>query len=331
MSDSERRAAGGLPAALSFRTGNAMGEAYDILGLGCATMDDFLFVREYPPAESKVRVTRRERQGGGLTGTALVAAARLGARCAYAGILGRDDEVSRFLRATFEREGIDARHAAVREDASPLHSFNVVDETHETRTCFYYTSGAAGADERAPSEDVIRSAKVLFVDQYGVPGMLRAATVAREAGIEVVADFEHGDVPRFGELVALVGHLILPMNFARELTDLSDPEAVVRALWIKGMDTVAVTHGREGAWFIHRDDPRTVRRQSAFLVHTVDTTGCGDVFHGAYAAALARGLPVEQRMRLASAAAAIKSTQPGGQKGIPTLPVVEKFLAERGG
>ena len=306
-----------------------MPESYDILGLGCATMDDFLFVREYPPAESKVRVTRRERQGGGLTGTALVAAARLGARCAYAGILGRDDEVSRFIRATFEREGIDARHAAVREDASPLHSVNVVDETHETRTCFYYTSGVAGADECAPSEEVIRSAKVLFVDHYGVPGMLRAAQIARQAGLDVVADFEHGDAPRFGELVALVGHLILPMDFACELTDLSDPAAVVRALWLKGMDTVAVTHGREGAWFVHsrfhRDE---VRHQPAFLVRTVDTTGCGDVFHGAYAAALARGLAVDERMRLASAAAAIKSTQPGGQKGIPTLPVVEKFLAE---
>ncbi len=304
-----------------------MPPTYDILGIGCATVDDLLFVGAYPPADAKVRVSRTDRQGGGLTGTALVAAARLGARCAYAGILG-DDEVSRFIRATFEREDVDLRHVVHRADASPLHSVIIVDETHETRTIFFHTAGAAGADEHAPAADVIRSAKVLFVDQGGIPGMLRAAAIAREAGLAIVADFESGDLPRFGELLALVDHLIVPAHFAREITDLSDPAAAARALWLKGTDTVAVTCGRDGAWFVHRSNPQEARLQPAFVVNTVDTTGCGDVFHGAYAAALARGLAVEERMRLAAATAAIKSTRPGGQKGIPTLPAVEKFLAE---
>ncbi len=62
----------------------------------------------------------------------------------------------------------------------------------------------------------------------------------------------------------------------------------------------------------------------------MDTTGCGDVFHGAYAAGLARGLDLAERVRLASAAAAIKATRPGGQKGIPTRDEVEAFLKSAG-
>jgi len=63
----------------------------------------------------------------------------------------------------------------------------------------------------------------------------------------------------------------------------------------------------------------------------VDTTGCGDVFHGAYAASLARRLPLGERLRFASAAAALKATRPGGQAGIPDLQAVARFLEERGG
>jgi sugar/nucleoside kinase (ribokinase family) len=307
-----------------------MPPTYDILGLGVVAVDDLLYVGSWPPADAKTRVARRDRQCGGLTGTALVAAARLGARCAYAGTLG-SDELSAFVTSTFEREGIDTSHVVRRADARPVHSTIVVDETHHTRNIFFSVGGAAGADLAAPDDEVLRSTKVLFVDQYGIEGMLRAASIVRDAGGAVVADFEHGDLPRFGELLAQVNHLIVSAAFAREITELSDPVAAVKALWFKGSDTVAVTCGVDGAWYLSKDNPAEPRHQPAFIVDTVDTTGCGDVFHGAYASALARGLAVEDRIRLGSAAAAIKSTQPGGQKGIPTLPVVEKFLAEKKG
>src|SRR5262249_47191307 len=77
----------------------------DVLGLGCVAGDDLLYVAAYPPADAKVQVRRRERQCGGLTGTALVAAARLGSRCAYAGVLGEDED-SRFVVDCLRREGI---------------------------------------------------------------------------------------------------------------------------------------------------------------------------------------------------------------------------------
>ena len=77
-----------------------------------------------------------------------------------------------------------------------------------------------------------------------------------------------------------------------------------------------------------RPDPRTPRHQPAYRVEVVDTTGCGDVFHGAYAAGLAQGVGTAERVRLATATAALKATRHGGQAGIPSRAAVEAFLAQ---
>src|SRR5262245_53213132 len=109
-----------------------MPSSFDIVGLGCAAVDDLIYVPAYPPADAKVQIRRRERQGGGLTATALVAAARLGSRCAYAGVLG-DGDLSTFLRQRFQRAGVDTSLVRHRADARPIHSIIVVDESTQSR------------------------------------------------------------------------------------------------------------------------------------------------------------------------------------------------------
>src|ERR1700730_2848555 len=106
---------------------DADGFLWDVLGLGCVAVDDLLYVPAYPPPDSKVRVRRRERQGGGLTGTALVAAAPLRPRCPFAGVLG-DDEDSRFVEDCFRRDGVDTSPVVRRPGARPIRSTIIVDE-----------------------------------------------------------------------------------------------------------------------------------------------------------------------------------------------------------
>jgi sugar/nucleoside kinase (ribokinase family) len=299
--------------------------ALDVLGLGCVAVDDLLYVAAYPPADAKVQVRRRERQGGGLTGTALVAAARLGARCAYAGVLGEDED-SRFVRDNFIREGVSVEHIATRPGARPIRSTIIVDETRQTRTIFYDLAGTVGADLELPSEEVIRSARVLAVDHYGIEGILRAARIAGAAGIPVVADLERSDRPGFADLLARVDHLVVSRGFAERLTGAASPADATEKLWSADRQAVVITCGADGCWYRGAGDA-AARHQPAFAVAVVDTTGCGDVFHGAYAAALARGMQLEERVRFAAAAAALKATRHGGQAGIPTRAATEKFLA----
>ncbi len=298
---------------------------FDVLGLGCVAVDDLLFVKTWPPQDTKTPVQRRERHCGGLTATALVTAARLGLRCAYAGVLG-EDELSRFVLETLRRERVHTGHAAVLRGARPVQSAIIVDETAGTRNIFYSTEGVIGAGPRHPSEKLIRASRVLFVDRFGMAGMIRAARVARAAGIAVVADLENSDVPRFKELFRLADHLIVSREFALRHTRAEHPATAVARLLSEGRrQVVVVTCGEQGCWF-QQADWRLPSFHPAFRVAVVDTTGCGDVFHGAYAAGLAAGLPLAERVRLASAAAALKATQAGGQAGIPTRRTVQAFL-----
>ena len=296
-------------------------KSWDLLGLGCVAVDELLYVPRFPTADTKVRVTKRERQCGGLTGTALVTASRLGVRCAFAGRLGLD-ELTTVIEENFRRENVDVSFAPRAKDAPVPYSVIVVGPG--TRNIFYSIEGQIGADDLLPDESVIRSARVLFLDQYGMTGNLRAASVARAAGIPIVADLEDVDHPRFPELLSLVDHLVLASEVAPRLTGETAPEAAASALWSPDRQAVVITCGIEGSWFLGPDG--VVRHKPAFKVETVDTTGCGDVFHGAYAAALVQGGSLEECVRLASAAAALKAMQPGGQRGIPTRRQVEEFL-----
>jgi ribokinase len=305
-------------------------ERIDILGLGAVAVDDLLFLREFPRPDSKVAILRRERHTGGNSGTALVAARRMGRACAYAGTLG-EDELSRFIIDGFAAEGVGVGHLVRRAGARPFHSTILVDTATTTRTILYDADGVIGADPSGPAAEVIRSARVLIVDHVGLEGMVRAARIARAAGIPVVADLEREDGQLFPELLALVDHLILPLEFASRISGARDGPSIVRALWAKDRAAVVVTGSAEGSWYLSAEEPGVVFHQPAFRVEAVDTNGCGDVFHGVYAAGLSEGMPASERIRFAAAVAALKATRAGGQRGIPQRAEADRFSAEHAG
>lgn len=295
---------------------------FDVLGLGCTAIDDLLYIPSFPQADEKVRVQERQRKFGGLIGAALVAAARAGAACAYAGCLGTD-EFSAAVEACLDREGINTAHAPRLPDAGVIHSTIVVGRDTGSRNIFYETGALIGAHDTLPAAEVISNARVLAIDHYGMPGNLRAARIARAAGRSVVADFEDSASPLFTELLGLVDHLILGEKFACQLTGTPDAARAAGALWPANRAVVIVTAGTHGCWCLSSAAESAPRHFPAFPIHPQDTTGCGDVFHGAYAASLARGEDLATRIRFASAAAALKAEL----GGIPRLDQLQAFLA----
>jgi ribokinase len=296
---------------------------FDVLALGAVAIDQLVYVDAYPPPNVKSRVNRAETQCGGLSATALVAAARLGAKCAYAGTLGNDD-ASRFVKDAMSHDGIDLSHVVTQEGAGPIRSIIIVGAQGNTRNIFPHHPQFTGAHPTLPDPATIRNARVLHVDHVGLDGMIRAAQIAREASIPIVSDLERTD-GRAPELLALVDHLVMSHEFSSKLLGEVDPMAVARRMWTAARRVVVVTAGEAGAYFT--EDGITVLHQSAFPVRVVDTTGCGDVFHGAYSAGLAKGLRLAERVQLASAAAALKATRPGAQAGAPTWSEVAAMLS----
>ena len=142
---------------------------------------------------------------------------------------------------------------AARPDARPAHSTIIIDQRHKTRTIFAYLESEVGPDPHEPAAEVIRAARVLLVDHHGLEGSIRAARIARESGMPVVADVERNPGGPFDELLALVDHLVVSERFARQLTGADDPAEAAAELLCGDRQAVVVTCGAAGSWYVEKD------------------------------------------------------------------------------
>ena len=303
----------------------AQGKRWDVLGLGAVSVDDLVYVDQYPQPGTKMPVQERRREGGGLTGTALVAAARLGVRSAYYGILG-EDELSRFTLLELEREGVDCSQILYRAEARPIHSTVIVERSGGQRTILYWNARVVEPEPEEIADDMIAGCQVLLVDHTMARAGLQAARLAHAHRVPVVGDVEKEPEPRVLDLMGQIDHLIVSMRFAGRVTGKREPEDMVRALSGPERACCVVTDGERGCWYL-REHGGGVHHLPALKVQAVDTTGCGDVFHGAYAACLAQGESVHLALEVATVAAGLKATRAGGRSGIPDRATIDRVLA----
>ena len=288
-----------------------MTDAVALVGGGAVAVDQLVFV-DSRIGDGKGRILRTERSFGGNIATALVAAARTGVRCAFLGHLP-DDSTEPDLLDFLRDEEIDLRQARLSPSTRPIRSTILVGQDGQRFIAFDDDDTRLGLPDDLDL-DLVRSARALLVDDYKPSAAVRAATAARESGVAVVADFERARDPQAARLFQLTDHLVLPRDLALSWTGTSSAAEAIEVLWSADRSAVVVTAGAEGAWYRQRGDGSDagVRHCPAPKVAVVDTTGCGDVFHGVYAAALASGKDVDRCVAAATAAAARCATHPGG-------------------
>ncbi|MCC8116590.1 MAG: carbohydrate kinase family protein [Planctomycetes bacterium] len=301
-------------------------ERWDLVGFGVAAVDDVFTTGKFIPNEKHKLISAR-RLGGGQTETALVAAARLGCSCYYGGNLGRDER-SDFVRGVLSREGIGYPEGVRHPEASPTYAVVIVDQESGERSILWSDDAVVPPVIDESDIEVIRGARCILTDQNFPDCQLAIARTAREAGIPVVGDYERLEGEIGKQLDAVTDHIIVPLVMARRNWGMTDPEDLVaRMMTATGRKLACVTDGVNGCWFATHEAPYTIRRHPAFsMPQVVDTNGCGDIFHGAYAASLIQEFPLEECIRRAAATAALKTRQSGGQTGAPTLVELERFL-----
>jgi len=152
---------------------------------------------------------------------------------------------------------------------------------------------------------------------------------AADRGIAAVLDGDQATTPD-DPLFAIATHVIFSAEALRATTKLDDLAAALAAIARVTAGFLGVTNGPDGVWWLEHGRPRQrVRHLAAFPVEAVDTLGAGDTFHGAFALALAEGCDLNEAMRFAAAAAAIKCTRFGGISGTPSRAEVDAFLARQ--
>jgi sugar/nucleoside kinase (ribokinase family) len=202
----------------------------------------------------------------------------------------------------------------------------IVDRRTGQRTLLYDLDGVVQPDGADVTSSDVGACRVLLVDSTMPVVARHAIELAHRSGIPVVADLEDGSAAGVLDLVPEIDHLIVGLAFGAEVTGERLPADIVRALRRPGQAACVVTAGANGCWYMTRATPGRVVHHPAPSVDVVDTNGCGDVFHGAYAATLARDGDVATAIEVATIAASIKATVPGGRRGIPDRATVERHL-----
>lgn len=298
--------------------------AFDVVGVGTNSVDTVLRVPYMPEPGaplSKVNVSEKLICMGGQTATAMAACASFGLRASYIGAFGSDDD-GRRMREALSARGVSLVHA-VNRDAANHYAVIVVNDTNGERTVLWGRDAALNLAPPEVTEDTITSARLLHVDDVDFNAALRAATIARDAGIPVTSDLDRVD-DRTPELVRAVSVPIFAEHMIQSLTGETDHERGLRRLRRDHDGLLCVTLGERGAMALDGD---RIVHAPAFHVDPVDTTGAGDVFRAGFIVGTLSGWPIERILRFANAAAAVSCRVLGAMNGVPARSDVERMMA----
>ncbi len=297
----------------------------DVVGVGVNVIDYLFRIPHFPVPDTKMDALDAMIQGGGLTATAMVACARLGLRTRYIGKFG-GNEIGRMAREEMQREGMDLGAAVTASGVPNRFCVVLVEEASGHRTIVRERDPRIWLKPGDLSQEAVCAGRVLHLDGHEGDAALQAARWAKAAGIPISVDAEEPTEHR-EELFALTDILIVGLRFGRMLTGRSDIQDILEAMARLGPACVGLTLAGAGSALRYRDE---IVQAPGFSVNVVDTTGAGDVFHGAFLYAFLQGWEAGDILRFANAVSALKCTCLGGRTGIPRLEEVQRFLGACG-
>jgi sulfofructose kinase len=284
-----------------------------VICLGLSALDQVWRVdRLFAGRSEKIKAAGYGTLGGGMAANASVAIAKLGASVAFWGRAG-NDAAGHEMKSAFAAEGVDVENFRLFPDGRSSVSGIIVDGSGERQIVNFRGLYPEAADW-LPLEAVARACSVL-ADPRWVEGAVTLFREARARGIATVLDGDMAEPDVFERLLPLTDHAIFSEPALTAFAGSAKDESLA-ALARFGCRVIAVTRGEGGvSWYENGE----LHRQSAYAVEVVDTTGAGDVFHGAYALAIGVGLDVRAAMAFSAATAAMKCRHPGGRNGIPDI------------
>ncbi|MFC1821937.1 carbohydrate kinase family protein [Thermodesulfobacteriota bacterium] len=300
-------------------------DGIQVIGLGQASVDYLGRVPIYPHEDEKTELQDLHVQCGGPASTALVTLSRLGIRTSFLGSIS-DDALGHKILEALRTEKVDATFLKITPGHSSQFAFIAINRTDGKRTIFWHR----GSVPRLKAEDIdlgpFRDARILLVDSLMIEAAIKAAEQAKALGLKVVMDA--GTMREDSmKLLSFVDVVIASERFADPLVGAqAEPEKALEALRSFCKGNVIITLGARGSIGLENNH---IIRQKAFSINVSDTTGAGDVYHGAYIYGLLRGWGMQECMHFASAASALKCQQVGARRGIPTLEDIEQFLDHR--
>ncbi len=297
-----------------------------IVGIGANVFDTLYTVNNYPKEDTKLKANAVKVSGGGPCATGLVAASKLGAKCAFIGNLS-DDNGGKFLKADFEKYGIDTSLIEIKSGFDTFCSCIWLATETASRTCVFFRGNIPPTEINNEQVDAIVNADIYMVDGNDMNAAIEGAKIAKENKTKVL--YDAGGLYEGVENLLPYSDILIPSEeFALGHTETSDVCDAAKILYEKySPEVVVITQGKKGGIIF---DGKEIKEYPAFLVDAVDSNGSGDVFHGAFAFCVTKGYNYYDACIFSSAVSALKCTKVGAREGVPTYEETINFLKERG-
>lgn len=297
-----------------------------IIGIGACVMDTLVNIPHYPKEDTKLRAVSTKQSGGGPVATGLVAAAKLGEHAAFIGTLS-DDGAGSFLIQDFQKYGVDTRNIDILSGYRPFTSTVWLSEDTTSRTCVFDKGNLPGTVLNEAKKEAIKNAALLMVDGNDLDCAVEAAAYARENGVFVLYD-AGGLYNGIERLLPLTDLLIPSIEFALAHTGEATAAAAAMALYKRyNPKVVVITEGKKGGTLY---DGENLVNYPIYPAKVVDSNGAGDVFHGAFAAAVMKGFDYVKCCHFASAVSGLKCTGVGARESVPDFTTVQEYLRRNG-
>lgn len=297
-----------------------------IVGIGANVFDTLYNIPTYPTEDTKMRATACKTAGGGPVATGLVAAQKLGEDTAYIGVLS-DDNGGRFLKADFEKYGVKTDLIEVKSGYRSFASVLWLCADTASRTCVFDKGDLPPLVLTDEQKQGVRDAEILMVDGNEMDAAVDAAAIARDSGTKVLYDCG-GLYEGVERLLALTDIMIPSEEFALGHTGCATAAEAAKKLYdLYSPEIVVITQGKRGGIIY---DGEKVTEYPIYPADVVDSNGSGDVFHGAFAAALVKGFDYLKCCHFSSAVSALKCTGIGARESVPDFETVKNYLKENG-
>jgi len=288
---------------------------FDIVGIGQNATDTLILVSKFPAYAGKVAFDQEILSPGGQVASALVTCAKLGLRVKYIGTVG-DDERGKIQLDSLGGSGIDLSDVEVRKNCPNQTAYILIDRTTGERTVLWQRHDSLRLDPTSITEQKITAGKLLHIDAHDTAAVAKASEIARRHHIPVTVDVDtiyHG----FDRVLPHVDYMVASSEFPVQWTNERDPFRALEMIQEEfHIPVAAMTLGAHGA--LARIHGRFVY-SPAFVVNCVDTTGAGDVFHGAFCYAVLQNMPMRETLEFSNAMAALNCTALGARGGISTI------------
>jgi len=292
-----------------------------VAGLGQCSLDTLCLVPAFPPPDTKCECRELLTEGGGPVATALVLLARWGVSTRFAGVVG-DDECGKKIIGELVREKVDTSAMVCRPGGHSQTAFIVVERNTGRRTIFWRRPDKGSYRPGEVPEGFLDGVQALHLDGLFATASISLARRARRLHVPVVLDA--GSLrPGMMDLIRHTDHLIASEGFSRHLRPRGPRREVLFELKQLGPRVVTITLGAAGSVSLCGDRMVVL---PALRIRSRDTTGAGDVFHGAYIYGLIRGWAPAAGLLWATVSAGLSCTVPGGRSGIPRLSSVSRQL-----